>query len=56
LQGTEHSAFRSFAFHEASFSNLKFDGKMNLHCPAGGPPQADDFFGSFCIKAKRTEI
>jgi hypothetical protein len=22
--------------------------------PAGGPPQADDFFGPFCIKAKRT--
>jgi len=24
--------------------------------PAGGPPSADDLFGSFCIKAKRTEI
>jgi len=59
---TEHSASRSFAYHEASFSNLKFDGKMNLqtvinaHVRWPARPAEHraglDFFVTFCIKAK----
>ena len=62
---TEHSAFRYFACHHVNFSNLKFDDKMNLQTVmtvhVGWPARPAehraglDFFGSFCIKAKRTE-